>query len=73
MEGDRGLTFMCEYFVVPALFVENYSSPVDLSCYPCKKSVDIREFSFPEDEKNNIALIHGHVTNFASVLSPSDC
>ena len=38
-----------------------------------EKSVDIREFSFPEDEKNNIALIHGHVTNFASVLSPTDC
>ena len=38
-----------------------------------ENSVDIREFSFPEDEKNNIALIHGHVTNFASVLSPSDC
>ena len=36
-------------------------------------SVDIREFSFPEDEKNNIALIHGHVTNYASVLSPTDC
>ena len=44
MEWDRALTFVCEYFVVPALFVEDYSSPVELSCYPCKKSVDIREF-----------------------------
>ena len=36
-------------------------------------SVDIREFSFPQKEKKNITLIHGHVTKFGSPLSPTDC
>lgn len=38
-----------------------------------KDSVDIREFSFPQEEKNNIALMHGHVTRFGSPLSSIDC
>ena len=38
-----------------------------------KDFVDIREISFPKDEKGNIALIHGHVTRFGSPLSPADC
>ena len=36
-------------------------------------SVDIKEFSFPQKEKNNIVLMHGHVTKFGSPLSPADC
>lgn len=38
-----------------------------------ENSVDIREFSFPDNEKNNITLIHGHVTKFGSPLSTADC
>ena len=35
--------------------------------------VDIRDFSFPSKEKDNIVLMHGHVTRFGSPLSPTDC
>ena len=38
-----------------------------------ENSVDIREFSFPDNEKNNITLIHGHVTKYGSPLSTADC
>ncbi len=35
--------------------------------------VDISNFVFPEKEKQNITLIHGHVTRKASPLSVADC
>jgi len=38
-----------------------------------KDFVDIQEFSFPKNEKNNITLMHGHVTKKGSPLSRADC
>jgi len=35
--------------------------------------VDIREFSFPQKEKENIVLLHGHVTRLGAPLSQADC
>lgn len=38
-----------------------------------RDSVDISNFVFPEKEKQNITVIHGHVTRNGSPLSVSDC